>query len=493
MKELNILYLEDSHQDAEMTARALKKAGIPFHFEIVDNKDEYESALKKSKPDLILADHSLYHFNSVEALKIFKSFNFKIPFILVTGTVSEEFAVNILKEGANDYLLKDNLTRLPNAILNSLEKFRIDDERLKYYENVVSNEALLKEVERMACIGSWEVDMNTLVMKWSDQIYRIYGYEPAEIEPDVKYFKSHIHPDDLEQVILKLNEAIEKLDLFEYEFRIIDKNGRTKHISFKMAVERNDEGKPVRLVGFNHDITAKKEAEFKALESIKEVANLEKKLTEQKLERQKLITEVTIQAQEKERNELGKELHDNINQILTTVKMYLNLYLDKPESGTGLITKSHDFLAEAIEEIRKLSRTLITPTLGDIGLKESLFELKEEVELISNLTITLNYGLKDSDLDDNQKLILYRIVQEQMNNIMKHAKARHVDLSVMPGDKQVILVITDDGIGFDPSKKAKGIGLKNIHSRVQFYSGHFNIHSMPGKGCKLEIRIPLIN
>ena len=115
MKELKILYLEDSAQDAEITARTLKRAGIPFTLELVDNKAEFEEALAKSKPDVVLADHSLYHFNSREALRIFKSFDHKIPFILVTGTVSEEFAVDILKEGANDYLLKDNL---PIALSN---------------------------------------------------------------------------------------------------------------------------------------------------------------------------------------------------------------------------------------------------------------------------------------------------------------------------------------------------------------------------------------
>jgi two-component system, NarL family, sensor histidine kinase UhpB len=493
MKDLKILYLEDSEQDAEMTARVLKKAGIPFQFEVVDNQDEYENALRKSRPDLVLADHSLYHFNSVEALKIFRSLDLKVPFILVTGTVSEEFAVNILKEGANDYLLKSNLSRLPNAILNSLEKFRIEEERQKFLENVVSNEALLKEVEHMASIGSWEVDLKNRVVKWSDEVYRIYGYEPGEIEPGIESFIKHFHMEDKAQVKIELNKAIEEKSLFETEFRIIDNKGRTKYIRFKMAVERDSNKKAVRLVGFNHDITQMKEAELKALESIKEVASLEKKLTEQKLERQKLITEVTIQAQEKERNELGKELHDNINQILTTVKMYLNLHMDKPDSSVNLVKKSHDFLAEAIEEIRKLSRTLITPTLGDIGLKESLFELKEEIQLISDLKIQFDYELPDTELDDNQKLILYRIVQEQMNNIIKHAKAKTVKVLVSFNNNETILVIEDDGVGFDPGKKAKGIGLKNIHSRVQFYSGHFNIYSSPGKGCRVEVRIPVKN
>src|SRR6187402_2441130 len=117
-KELKILYLEDSADDAEIAGRYLKNAGVDFTVKLVDKEDEYQDALTNYQPDIILADHSLFQFNSYEALKIFKELNLKIPFILVTGTVSEEFAVSILKAGADDYLLKDNLARLPNAIMN---------------------------------------------------------------------------------------------------------------------------------------------------------------------------------------------------------------------------------------------------------------------------------------------------------------------------------------------------------------------------------------
>jgi len=261
MKKLKILYLEDSVHDAEIVERTLKNEGIDFSIKLVDSQNEYEDALGEYQPDLILADHSLFEFNSLEALKIFKACNLKIPFILVTGTVSEEFAVTILKEGADDYLLKDNLARLPKAIINALEKFRINNERQKYLENIVANEALLKEAEEMASVGSWQADLITGATKWSDQQKRIFGYSLGERIVNYETFLDHVHPREIELVKRALNEAIENQDSYESEFRIIDKAGNVKYIHCKIVIERNSERKPIRLAGFNQDITERKEAE----------------------------------------------------------------------------------------------------------------------------------------------------------------------------------------------------------------------------------------
>lgn len=490
IKELKILYLEDSEQDAELAARVLKKAAIPFKFHLVNRQDEFKSALSEYRPDLVLSDHSLFQFNSLEALRIFKSFNFKIPFILVTGTVSEEFAVNILKEGASDYLLKNNLTRLPNAILNALERLQAERERQQYLTNIIANEALLKEAEHLAHFGSWELDLKTLIIHWSDEAYRILGYEPGEIEPDIKTFINHVHPEEKADLRKRLNEAVENCNSYEGEFRIIDNKGRVKHLNLKMVFEQNGAVQHPRLVGFIHDITEQKEGQEKLLKSFQEVAKLEQELAQQKLLQQKLITEVTIQAQEKERNELGKELHDNINQILNTVRIYLGLLIDLKKNDEGLIIRSHKLLSEAVEEIRKLSRTLVTPTLGDMGLAEALEELAEEVSAISHLKVELNFNIEETKGDKNVDLMLYRITQEQLNNVLKYSKAKNVVITLKIESKSVFLSISDNGVGFDTNKKTKGIGLKNMLSRVEFYSGKLEILSAPGRGCTVEVTVP---
>lgn len=118
--KLKILMLEDLVDDAGLIERSLKKGGLSFVMKRVDSREEFTAALSLFKPDTILSDHALPQFNSIEALKICKELNLDVPFILVTGTVSEEFAVNCIKQGVDDYVLKSNLTRLPSSIHTAL-------------------------------------------------------------------------------------------------------------------------------------------------------------------------------------------------------------------------------------------------------------------------------------------------------------------------------------------------------------------------------------
>src|SRR5665647_2502437 len=208
---------------------------------------------------------------------------------------------------------------------------------------------------------------------------------------------------------------------------------------------------------------------------------------EQQIKQQKLITEVAVQAQEKEKNELGRELHDNINQILATVKMYLGMAKSGQNVPEDLVGKCYEYVNEAMEEIRKLSHSL-----GDISLKESLQELLENNNLLNSLQVQLLVDEKfnEYDKDENKELVLYRIVQEQLNNITKYAQAKVAVITLKAENSNLFLSVADNGVGFDTTQKSKGIGLKNISSRVKFYSGNMNIISAPGKGCTLEVYIP---
>jgi len=216
-------------------------------------------------------------------------------------------------------------------------------------------------------------------------------------------------------------------------------------------------------------------------------------LAEQQIKQQKLITEVAIQAQEKEKNELGRELHDNINQILATVKMYLGMAKSGQNVPEDLVGMSYEYVNQAMEEIRKLSHSLVTPSLGDISLKEALQELAENINLLEGLQVQLLVDEKYNEQakDKNKELMLYRIVQEQLNNITKYAKAKEAVISLKIDSDNLFLSVADTGVGFDTTQKSKGIGLKNISSRVAFYSGNMNIISAPGRGCTLEVYIPM--
>ena len=218
----------------------------------------------------------------------------------------------------------------------------------------------------------------------------------------------------------------------------------------------------------------------------------QKEFADLQIKEQKLKTEITLQTQEKERNELGRELHDNINQILATAKMYLSIAKSKENINKDLVEQSHEYVDEAIEEIRKLSHTLVAPSLGEISLREALQELSDDINLLNHLQVQISVDEKynEKNIDKNKELVIYRIVQEQLNNIIKYAKAEQVLIALTTNGHNLNLSVTDNGVGFDVAQKSKGIGFTNISNRVEFYSGNMNIVSIPGKGCTLEVSLP---
>ena len=298
---------------------------------------------------------------------------------------------------------------------------------------------------------------------------RHYGYTRDEF---LKLNSKDLSPkEDSKQA--KINE---EFDLRVWRHRM--KNGKSIFVEI-IADEIIYQDKPARIVLAN-DITKRIKAEVE--------------LARQAKLQQKLITETSIEVQEREREEIGKELHDNINQILASTKLFLGLALeDEKNVSPELLKKSHQNIRMAMEEIRQLSQTLVAPSLGDITLVDAIKELASNIKLGSAIKIDVkqeNYN--ETAIDNAKKLMLYRIIQEQMNNILKHSQAKHATIHLTTSSNDIILKIEDDGIGFDPQKKSGGIGLRNMANRAGFYNGKIDILSTPGRGCTLVATVPIM-
>jgi PAS domain S-box-containing protein len=221
----------------------------------------------------------------------------------------------------------------------------------------------------------------------------------------------------------------------------------------------------------------------------------EEKLLKQELDKQKLIAQAMVDAQEKERAEIGKELHDNINQILSTTKLYLELAKNDNNQRLNLINRSAGNIHNAIHEIRNISRSLVPSSIGDLGLQDSIADLVESIRTTKTIHVEFYpVGEFDARISDKAKLMLFRIIQEQVNNVLKHSGARNLIIELILADveRSIELSITDDGKGFNPEKvRKKGLGLSNITSRAELFGGKVVIQSAPGRGCKLRVQIPL--
>ena len=276
---LKILHLEDIASDAELVDRALRKAGIVFERRLVDTRLEYLDALETFRPDVILSDHSLPTFNSLEALNLLKESGRDIPFILITATVSEEFAVSVMREGASDYVLKDRLQRLPSAVMNAVEKFKSDAKTQLYLNQVVASEALFGKAELLAGFGTWRLDLKTDKLEWSHGYYLLLGYEPDEVEPSHENFFRNIHRDDIAEVQSNFDNAVEHRQPAEVDFRIIAKDGSTRYLHTQMEFEADEQGELTYIIGFGQNITRSKLAQLEVEQKIEELKEANERQT----------------------------------------------------------------------------------------------------------------------------------------------------------------------------------------------------------------------
>lgn len=210
-KKLKILHLEDSSSDAELVKRVLKKSSINYDILLVDCKIEFIKALDTFSPDIILSDHSLPSFNSHEALSIIKSKGNKVPFILITANVSEEFAVDVIGRGADDYILKDRLERLPTAITNALIKYNLEQQREIYITELIKKEkrysALIENSADAVVILGLDGKPNYV----SSSIQRVLGYNEQEAM-QLSFFEI-LHPEDIEHAQTVFADCLSKPEL----------------------------------------------------------------------------------------------------------------------------------------------------------------------------------------------------------------------------------------------------------------------------------------
>ena len=342
---LKILILEDSPYDAEEIMRRLE-LGAKFDcgFRLAMDKATFLQALDEFCPSVILSDHSLPQFDSKEALTIARQRYPEIPFIMVTGTISEEFAIDMIKAGVDDYILKDRMTRLPAAIIASVDKRRLEAEKRRL----------------------------------------------------------------------------------------------------------------------------EKEREFE-------------------------IARAILKTQEQERNYLGRELHDNVNQLLAAAKMLLSVARYNIEKMPELLAACEDNIESAIQENRKIAQGLVVPDFATTSFSEQLINLGDNMLKTSGIQVIMDTsGLQEEWLEDQLLLVIYRIAQEQFTNIVKHADAGLVYLSLYTTACEFKMIVFDNGKGTEAGAKTEGIGLRNIRSRLTIFNGTVDIRTSPGKGFTMEIVIPTI-
>ncbi|MES1249581.1 MAG: PAS domain S-box protein, partial [Chitinophaga rupis] len=331
----------------------------------------------------------------------------------------------------------------------------------------------------------WDWDIPSNAMWWNKNYYDHFGYDKDSTIHNVSSWQAGVHPEDRDRVIAGIRSSMQSGEqVWTDEYRFLKADGSICFI-LDYGYILYDKGNAYRMVGAMLDITGIKNAE-------QDIRRLEKERMESRMEEQKRITQAILQAQEKERNAIGIELHDNVNQILAGTKLLLSIGMNYPDRDAEIIPAALKNIEEAIEENRKIAHELVAPDFQEIRLASQLQQLPEDMLQKAGLDSYIeDAGFDEKILSDEQKLAVYRIVQEQCTNILKYAGASTVRFQLATEGLMFKMEIADDGKGMDPGKLVTGIGLRNIRSRIHVFNGELDITTAPGKGFLLEIRMPL--
>ena len=255
-----ILHLEDNLADAELIHAALEKGGLPTAVTRVASRSEFAARLERGGFALVLSDYNVPSFDGMSALQLVRERSPEVPFIFVSGILVEEAAIESLKNGATDYVLKHKLARLVPAVQRALQEAADRAQRRQAETALRESESILARSQQIAHLGSWELEPASRVVHWSAETYRIFGVDPQTFEPDLSAILRLIPVGDHAAISQAIETAIQNRRRFQIEHRIVRPDGEERVVCCEGEPMANADGKVVRLVGMVQDVTARVQA-----------------------------------------------------------------------------------------------------------------------------------------------------------------------------------------------------------------------------------------
>ncbi|WP_207532442.1 PAS domain S-box protein [Desertivirga arenae] len=341
-------------------------------------------------------------------------------------------------------------------------------ERKQAEQTVVENLAKLKQAEEVAGLGSWEYDLSKKHLYWSDGMYDLFEIEPGtEVFPET--YLEYILPDSRGRIEAIIKAIKEDFTPVEDEITVVVA-GREKVLALKTVIFKDEEGKVQKVLGVDIDITERRIAEAK--------------LRRAEEEKQKAILNAVMETQEEERRRIAEALHNEFGQLLVGAKLQLQ----------GKAPAAEETLGSAIQLVRNISHELMPPILQDFGLESALKDLFENKFISTNIRYKLEVKGFRIRVSQSMEIAVFRIVQEILNNVVKHSKASRVTAEIVRIEDYIKINISDNGIGISEAKsksKKKSFGLDYLSNRVHLMNGTLDLSSSAENGTTFNIIIPL--
>ncbi|MDH5366020.1 MAG: PAS domain-containing protein [Cyclobacteriaceae bacterium] len=366
---------------------------------------------------------------------------------------------------------RDNLEELVQQ-----KTFILKNQNLEYSllnEEYKSQTEKLIKAQELGKIGHWELNIESGKIIWSDQSYNIFNLSPNDFEPTYDNFLKMVHPDDKSLVDKTFTNSIKNQGPYAVDHRIKLPDGTIRYLSERGETIYNDKGSPLTSVGTVQDITDRKNAELQ----------LEKE--------RKRTLRAQFEGEEIEKNRISSELHDGLGQILTAAKLSLAALENNKGLSNEIKKKVQDIkviVNEANVETSRISKHLLPRVLEDYGLiiavEKMLSDIKNTLYIDTKLTVSPKIklcGEKDR--------IIYRIIQESINNVIKHSSATFLEVTFDSKDNYHIITVSDNGKGFYIDlKKDSGLGLENLKQRAISIDADLEISSEIKKGTRIVLK-----
>jgi len=338
-------------------------------------------------------------------------------------------------------------------------------------QKIRKSEVLLAQAEQLANLGSWEWDLETGAIIWSDNMYRLRGFAPREVALTEEFCSGLLTPPDRERGKELLAQAVASGQPGEHEFRAATKDGTLRFFQTRFSAVVSESGKVLRIVGTTQDITDRKLAEEKIQKSEASLRSLAQDL---------------MHAQDAERRQIARDLHDSTGQDLIALATNLGRLRATISSNNRkarkLVAQSEALTERMIAEVRTLSYLLHPPMLEEGGLEDALRHCVQGFSSRSGITVKLEISRGFGRIATELELALFRIVQESLTNIQRHSESSEATIRIQRSLAKVTLEVSDKGSGIsgrqeNRGKPPTGVGIPSMQERMKQIGGMLEIES----------------
>jgi two-component system, NarL family, sensor histidine kinase UhpB len=386
--------------------------------------------------------------------------------------ISYFFCVHYDIDSKMQFFIQGAVFILSIAVFIFVLKYGVD---LKLKKTLQSSYETIQRYDALSNATSdaiWDYDMITEKVFYNERLVSIFGYSQDELSDNTFWWENNIHPDDKERVITRMNALLEKnRTTWEDEYRFKCKNGDYKIVFDRSYIVRDKQNKPLRLIGAMKDVTL--------------LRTLENQIINKKLKEKNVLGKQLIVAHENERRKIKDELHEDVNQLLASIKFFIKTNKSDNEN----INQSLLYLDEAMQKINNISNELLSSTFEILGFEDAIKELFEKfsAETPINFELDLHY-FNESIVEKNNTLYLYRIIENRLSTIVNKINTKEIKIEVSSTAQKATLKINFESDDINIEETLNDVSANDINVKLEMYEGKMKVVSnILNKYCILVV------